>query len=104
MPFGTIPFRPFPFQLTSLATTADSGLLTRSPSSASTISGIQQQQNNAISAQRTEETERRAAAHEREMQQQKQDAQMARRELEVYKQMARRELEDSERVKGGGSN
>ncbi|KAL3084116.1 hypothetical protein niasHT_033220 [Heterodera trifolii] len=83
--------------LTSFATTADSGLLTRSPSSASTISGIQQQQNNAISAQRTDETERRTAALEREMQQQKQDAQMARRELEVYKQMARRELEDSER-------
>uniref|UniRef100_A0A183BV89 enoyl-CoA hydratase n=1 Tax=Globodera pallida TaxID=36090 RepID=A0A183BV89_GLOPA len=89
-------------QLTSLTTTIDSGLLTRSPSSTSTVSGMHQQQqqhNSAMMAQRLDGAERRVMALERELQQQRQDAQMARRELEVYKQMARRELEDSERTR-----
>uniref|UniRef100_A0A914IBU5 Myosin motor domain-containing protein n=1 Tax=Globodera rostochiensis TaxID=31243 RepID=A0A914IBU5_GLORO len=88
--------------LTSLTTTIDSGLLTRSPSSTSTVSGTHQQQqqhNSAMMAQRLDGAERRVMALERELQQQRQDAQMARRELEVYKQMARRELEDSERTR-----
>uniref|UniRef100_A0A915MIU1 Uncharacterized protein n=1 Tax=Meloidogyne javanica TaxID=6303 RepID=A0A915MIU1_MELJA len=86
--------------ITSLTATIDSGLLSRSPSAASTVSGCVANTNNPSGtnymqslSQRLEGAERRLLEKEREIQTAKQDTQLARRELDVYKQS----LQESER-------
>ncbi|KAF7634873.1 Myosin motor domain-containing protein [Meloidogyne graminicola] len=87
--------------ITSLTATIDSGLLSRSPSSASTVSGcisttINGSGNNNYMqsiSQRLEGAEKRLIEKEREIQIIKQDSQLTKRELDVYKQS----LQESER-------
>ncbi|KAL7078764.1 hypothetical protein ACQ4LE_002008, partial [Meloidogyne hapla] len=86
--------------ITSLTATIDSGLLSRSPSAASTVSGCVANTNNPPCgnymqslSQRLDGAERRLHEKEREIQTVRQDSQLARRELDVYKQS----LQESER-------